>query len=83
MSISSQSRCSRFDDREARWDMGILWEVVQTGLMYGQKRKSDSVEDRVQYLEDQLAMTQNTMKNLVKKLEEIMGKDIDGNGKVG
>jgi len=63
--------------------MGILWEVVQTGLMYGQKRKSDSVEDRVQYLEDQLAMTQNTMKNLVKKLEEIMGKDIDGNGKVG
>ena len=27
--------------------MGVLWEVVQTGLMYGQKRKSDSVEDRV------------------------------------
>ena len=63
--------------------MGMLWEIVQTGLMYGQKRKSDSVEDRVQYLEDQLAMTQNTMKNLVKKIEEMMGKDIDGNGKVG
>ena len=63
--------------------MGILWEIVQTGLMYGQKRKSDSVEDRVQYLEDQLAMTQNTMKNLVRKLEEMMGKDIDGDGKVG
>jgi len=34
--------------------MGILWEVVQTGLMYGQKRKSDSVEDRVQALEGPL-----------------------------
>lgn len=63
--------------------MGILWEVVQTGLMYGQKRKSDSVEDRVQSLEDQLSLTQNTMRALVKKLEEIHGLDIDGDGKVG
>jgi hypothetical protein len=63
--------------------MGILWEVVQTGLMYGQKRKSDSVEDRVQALEDQLLLTQNTLRALVKKLEEIHGLDIDGDGKVG
>ena len=63
--------------------MGILWEVVQTGLMYGQKRKSDSVEDRVQYLEDQLTATQNTLRELVKKLEEIHGMDIDGDGRVG
>ncbi len=62
--------------------MGILWEIVQTGLMYGQKRKSDSVEDRVQSLEDQLALTQNTLRTLVKKLEEIHGSDIDGNGTV-
>ncbi|MHC4545362.1 MAG: hypothetical protein ACYTDW_13490 [Planctomycetota bacterium] len=63
--------------------MGILWEVVQTGLMYGQKRKSDSVEDRVQSLEDQLSLTQNTLRALVKKLEEIHKLDIDGDGKVG
>lgn len=63
--------------------MGILWEVVQTGLMYGQKRKSDSVEDRVQSLEDHLTLTQNTLRELVKKIEEIHGLDIDGDGKVG
>lgn len=63
--------------------MGILWEVVQTGLMYGQKRKSDSVEDRVQYLEGQLAATQSTIRELVKKLEEILQRDIDGDGTVG
>jgi hypothetical protein len=63
--------------------MGILWEIVQTGLMYGQKRKSDSVEDRVQYLEDQLAATQSTLRALVKKLEEINKMDIDGDGKIG
>jgi hypothetical protein len=63
--------------------MGILWEVLQTGMMYGQKRKSDSVGDRVQYLEDQLESTQNTLRELVKKIEEIHGLDIDGDGRVG
>jgi hypothetical protein len=63
--------------------MGILWEVVQTGLMYGQKRKSDSVEDRVQFLENQLIRTQDTLRDLVKKIEKIHGLDIDGDGKIG
>lgn len=63
--------------------MGILWEIVQTGLMYGQKRKSDSIEDRVQFLENQLTLTQNTLRALVKKLEEIHRLDIDGDGKIG
>jgi hypothetical protein len=62
--------------------MGILWEVVQTGLMYGQKRKSDTIEDRVQALEEQLQLTQNTMRQLVRKIEEIHGLDIDGEGRL-
>ena len=56
--------------------MGVLWEVVQTGLMYGQKRKSDTIED-------QLQLTQNTLRNLVKKIEEIHGLDVDGDGRIG
>jgi chaperonin cofactor prefoldin len=63
--------------------MGILWEVVQTGLMYGQKRKSDSIDDRVQFLENQVSRVQSTLRELVKKIEQIHGLDIDGDGKVG
>jgi uncharacterized Rmd1/YagE family protein len=63
--------------------MGVLWEVVQTGLMYGQQRKSDSIEDRVKVLEDQLQLTQNTLRSLVKKLEELHGIDINHDGKIG
>jgi hypothetical protein len=63
--------------------MGILWEIVQTGLMYGQKRKSDTIEDRVQDLEDRLEQTQNTMRELVRKLEENLGSDLDGDGRIG
>ena len=64
--------------------MGMLWEVVQTGLLYGhQKRTSDSIEDRVQFLENQLIRTQDTLRELVKKIEKIHGLDIDGDGKIG
>jgi len=63
--------------------MGILWEIVQTGLMYGQKKKSDTIEDRVKYLEDQLILTQNTLRNLVRKIEEIHSLDINGDGRIG
>ena len=63
--------------------MGILWEVLQTGMMYGQKRKSDSVEDRVQYIENQLESTRNTLCELVKKIEKIHELDIDGDGRIG
>lgn len=68
---------------ETRRKMGLLWEIVQTGLMYGQKREADTIEDRVQILEDRLTATQNTICSLVKKLEEMQGVDIDGDGKVG
>jgi bisphosphoglycerate-dependent phosphoglycerate mutase len=78
---SPRRRTGRKYERRDR--MGILWEIVQTGLMYGQHRKSDSVDDRVKFLEDQVAATQNTLRNLVKKLEEINKADFDGDGTVG
>ncbi len=63
--------------------MGALWDIVQTGLMYGQKRNVDSIEDRVQALENQLQLTQNTLRALVRKLEEMRGEDIDQDGRIG
>lgn len=63
--------------------MGVLWEILQSGLMYGHYRKSNSMEDRLAFVEQQLERTQETMKSLVKKIEEIHGLDIDGDGKVG
>ena len=63
--------------------MGILWEIVQSGFIYGQKRKSDSIDDRVLFLEQQLHKTQETLRALVKKIEELHGLDVDGDGKIG
>ena len=63
--------------------MGVLWEIVQSGLMYGQHRRSNSIEDRVESLETQVRATQDTLRNLVKKLEEIHKIDIDQDGRIG
>ena len=63
--------------------MGILWEIAQTGLMYGHYKKTGTTEERVKALEDELQRTQDTMRKLVKKIEEIHGLDIDGDGKIG
>jgi len=71
------------DTNEPETDMGALWEIVQTGLMYGQKRNTDSLEDRVQTLENELQLTQNTLRALVRKLEEMRGEDIDRDGRIG
>jgi hypothetical protein len=71
------------DTSRSEMNMGALWEIVQTGLMYSQKRNADSLEDRVRALENQLQLTQNTLRAVVKKLEEMRGEDIDGNGRIG
>jgi hypothetical protein len=63
--------------------MGVLWEIVQSGLMYGEHRRANSIEDRVESLEAQVRATQETLRTLVKKLEEIHNLDIDQDGKIG
>lgn len=63
--------------------MGVLWEIVQSGLMYGQHRRSNSIDDRVESLEAQVQATQETLRSLVKKLEEIHKMDIDQDGRMG
>ncbi|MBN1508375.1 MAG: hypothetical protein JW955_16115 [Sedimentisphaerales bacterium] len=63
--------------------MGTLWEIVQTGLMYGQKRNADSLEDRIEILESQLRATQDTLRALVREIERMQGQDIDHDGRIG
>ncbi|MCB1182204.1 hypothetical protein KDM41_02145 [bacterium] len=63
--------------------MGFLWEIVQSGIVYGQHKKTETLEERVVELERGLEATQETIRKLVRKLEEIHGLDVDGDGRVG
>jgi len=63
--------------------MGFLWEIVQSGFVYGQHKKTETIEGREALLEAQVQETQETIRKLVKKLEELHGLDVDGDGRVG
>lgn len=63
--------------------MGLFWDLMQQSQISEQRSRATSLEERVQYLENELARTQKTLHNLVAVLEKEYGKDIDGDGRVG
>ena len=63
--------------------MSVLWEILQSGFIYNQHRKAGTLEERVQFLEEQQEKAQQALEKLVRKLEEIHNLDIDGDGRVG
>lgn len=66
--------------------MGMMWEMYQQGS----KRRSDmetkqaqmTLEERIDALENELRDQSNLIKNLIYRLETVLGKDLDGDGKV-
>ena len=63
--------------------MGIFWDLLQQDELEKQQKQADSVEDRVAFLEDDLAKTKILLRKTLEALESYVGKDIDGDGKTG
>ncbi|GEM_PF-2540501 len=66
--------------------MGLIWEMHQQGQ--GRRRDarqmmaSASLEQRVTELEKELDEMNNLLERVITKLEETLGTDLDGDGKV-
>jgi hypothetical protein len=63
--------------------MGIFWDLLQQDELEKQQKQADSVEDRVAIIEDDLAKTKALLRKTLEALESYVGKDIDGDGKMG
>lgn len=63
--------------------MGIFWDLMQQSQLESQKDKADSLEERVEYLEQELANTKAILKKTLHALEQHLNKDIDGDGMQG
>jgi phosphopantetheine adenylyltransferase len=63
--------------------MGIFWDLLQQDELEKQQKQADSVEDRVENLEKELAKTKALLRKTLEALENYVGKDIDGDGKLG
>ncbi|MBL4604902.1 MAG: hypothetical protein JKY02_04360 [Flavobacteriaceae bacterium] len=63
--------------------MGIFWDLMQQNELNKQQRQADSIEDRVRFLERDLADTKELLQKTLAALETHLNKDIDGDGKLG
>ncbi len=63
--------------------MGIFWDLLQQDELDKQKSKSETLEDRVAALEEQLQSTKALLKKTLVALETHLSQDIDGDGIMG
>jgi uncharacterized protein involved in exopolysaccharide biosynthesis len=63
--------------------MGFLWDLVQHSQIQEQGERTGSLEARVEALEVELRQTRQLLAEALKRLEDKLDDDIDGDGKVG
>jgi len=63
--------------------MGIFWDLIQQDELQKQEDKANSLEDRVELLEKELANTRTLLRKTLVALETHLTQDIDGDGKMG
>ncbi len=63
--------------------MGLFFDLMQQSMLDDQRKKADSIEDRVELLEKELKQTRALLLKTLHILEEHVGKDIDGDGITG
>ena len=62
--------------------MGLIWDMIQHSQISQARGEADSLERRVEVLEDELRRTNETLVRLLKALEQRFGEDLDGDGRV-
>ena len=63
--------------------MGIFWDLMQQEELEKQQKQADTIEERVEILEEELAKTRALLIKTLHVLEKHVGKDIDGDGVTG
>ncbi|UAM99765.1 hypothetical protein K8354_08170 [Polaribacter litorisediminis] len=63
--------------------MGLFWDLIQQSEINEQSEKAANLEQRVAALENELSKTQQLLRKTLITLEKHLGKDIDGDGKLG
>ena len=63
--------------------VGLFWDLIQQSQISKQDSRATSLEERVRRLEVELANTQGTVHELLQRLEQSLGEDLDRDGSIG
>jgi chaperonin cofactor prefoldin len=63
--------------------MGLFWDLIQQSQISGQSNRADSLEQRVAELERQTEAMNRLLRELVTRLEQRLGEDVNRDGRIG
>ena len=63
--------------------MGLIWDLIQHGQITRTQEHAQSIELRLQRVEDELERTNDALMKLLQALERRFGEDLDRDGRVG
>jgi len=63
--------------------MGLFWDLIQQNQISNQSSRADSVERRVAELERQVDAMNRLLQEMLVRLEQRLGDDINRDGKIG
>lgn len=63
--------------------MGLFWDLYQQSQISQQEQRSSTLEDRVSRLEADLLETRQLLRQVLGRLEESLGEDINHDGRIG
>ena len=63
--------------------MGLFWDLIQQSQISNQSNRSDSLEQRVASLERQMEATNGLLRELLTRLEQRLGEDLNRDGRIG
>jgi hypothetical protein len=63
--------------------MGLFWDLYQQSQISEHSERAGVLEHRVERLESELLRTQQLLRDVIGRLEQELGKDLDRDGRVG
>jgi len=63
--------------------MGLFWDLIQQSQISRQEQRSGDLAGRVAVLEAEVRQTQKLLHDLIVRLEERVGADLNRDGKIG
>jgi len=63
--------------------MGLFWDLYQQSQISDHSERTGAMEQRVARLEAELQRTQQLLRDVIGRLEQQLGQDLDRDGRVG
>lgn len=63
--------------------MGLFWDLIQQSQISETRSQATSTADRVRLLEEELRETRQLLHEVIKRLENSIGEDLNRDGQIG